>query len=140
MKKILVAYDGSPESEKALSWTIAFVAHSEAEIHVVTVIDFSGNISFQSSAYEFDVDSTRKSCLERLDKTIQKLCAESSSIIRQKVLLGNPTEELLRHAKQERADLLVCGSHGVNRIAAVLLGSVAHKLVTYATCPVMIVK
>lgn len=141
IQNILLAYDGSAGSNQALNWTLAFAEQQAAAIHIVTVVDLSGTISFAGcSPHSDDLTATKKSCLTQLNEATQAVCSNSSCPIHRKILLGNPTEQLLHYAQQEKMDMIVCGSHGLNNVAAILLGSVAHKLVTYATCPVMIVK
>ena len=53
---------------------------------------------------------------------------------------GDPVTEILRCAEDERADLIVMGSRGLNRLKRLLLGSVSHKLAQLAPCPTLTVK
>jgi nucleotide-binding universal stress UspA family protein len=43
-------------------------------------------------------------------------------------------------AHEEKADLIILGSRGVNRIRAFLFGNVSQKVVTYAKCSVLVIK
>jgi nucleotide-binding universal stress UspA family protein len=47
---------------------------------------------------------------------------------------------LVNYADQERADLIVIGTKGRSGISKMLLGSVASGVVTYAPCPVLVVR
>ena len=47
---------------------------------------------------------------------------------------------LVNYADQEKADLIVIGTRGRSGISKMLLGSVALGVVTYAPCPVVVVK
>lgn len=47
---------------------------------------------------------------------------------------------ILEYAEQERMDLIVIGTRGRSSLKNLLLGSVASSVVTYAHCPVMVVK
>jgi nucleotide-binding universal stress UspA family protein len=47
---------------------------------------------------------------------------------------------ILNYAESENVDLIVIGTRGRSGITKMLLGSVASEVVTYATCPVMVVK
>lgn len=47
---------------------------------------------------------------------------------------------LVNYAEQEKANLIVIGTRGRSGISKMLLGSVASGVVTYAPCPVLVVK
>ncbi len=55
------------------------------------------------------------------------------------VMIGRPAEEIVRHALDYDADLIVIGTHGHGGIKRLLLGSVADRVVRQAMCPVLIV-
>ena len=139
-KKILLAYDSSDGSQKALEWTIEYAKKNASEVHVVTVIDSAGWITLEPMSQLIDLEEMRSNYLRKLNEATQTLCDGFSCSVQRKVLEGNPTAELLQYAKEEKVDLIICGSHGMSNIGAMLLGSVAHKLVTYAACPVVVVK
>lgn len=56
-----------------------------------------------------------------------------------KVLIGEPFNDICRTAEDEKADLIIMGSHGRTGLRHVLLGSVAERVVRHAPCPVLIV-
>jgi nucleotide-binding universal stress UspA family protein len=51
-----------------------------------------------------------------------------------------PSEEIVRYAGQEGIDLIVMGTHGRVKVAHLLMGSVAEKVVRTAPCPVLTVR
>lgn len=53
---------------------------------------------------------------------------------------GDPEEVILRVAGEERADLLVLGTHGRTGMGRLLMGSVAERVLRKAQCPVLTVK
>ena len=53
---------------------------------------------------------------------------------------GNPWASVVTAAEENRANLVVVGSHGATGIARVLLGSQADKIVRYAHCSVLIAR
>ncbi len=52
----------------------------------------------------------------------------------------DPAREIARLASELDCDLIVMGTHGRGRIAGLVMGSVAMKVVHVATLPVMLVK
>jgi hypothetical protein len=53
---------------------------------------------------------------------------------------GNPSEEILRQARDTGCDLIVMGTHGRRGLGRLLLGSVAEEVMRKAPCPVLTVK
>ncbi|MEZ4402398.1 MAG: universal stress protein, partial [Kofleriaceae bacterium] len=56
------------------------------------------------------------------------------------VTVGRPADEIVRLADQLGAGLIVVGSHGLDAIAHLLVGSVAERVVRQARCPVTVVR
>jgi len=53
------------------------------------------------------------------------------------ILLGPQAKSLVERAKEDKADLIVMGTHGRTGLEHLLLGSVAEKVVRTAACPVL---
>lgn len=56
------------------------------------------------------------------------------------VVDGVPDEEIVRLARQLKADLIVMGTHGRTGLAHMLLGSVAERVIRLAPVPVLTVR
>ena len=56
------------------------------------------------------------------------------------ILVGRPSEELVKLAEEKGADLIVMGTHGRAGFDRLLFGSVAHEVVRAAPCPVMTIR
>jgi nucleotide-binding universal stress UspA family protein len=54
--------------------------------------------------------------------------------------VGVPFEEIVRVATEERADMIVMGTHGRSGLNRALLGSVAERVIRLAPCPVLTVR
>ena len=54
--------------------------------------------------------------------------------------VGVPFEEIVKIAAEERADMIVMGTHGRSGLNRVLLGSVAERVIRLAPCPVLTVR
>jgi nucleotide-binding universal stress UspA family protein len=60
--------------------------------------------------------------------------------IHTEILEGDPASAIIEVAKVRNSDLIVMGSRGLGRLAGLLLGSTCQKVVSHATCPVLIVR
>jgi nucleotide-binding universal stress UspA family protein len=57
-----------------------------------------------------------------------------------RVQVGVPFEEIVKVAGEERADMIVMGTHGRSGLNRALLGSVAERVIRLAPCPVLTVR
>lgn len=58
----------------------------------------------------------------------------------QRLLDGEPAEQILDVAAREAVDLIVMGTHGTTGLARLLVGSVAESVLRRAPCPVLVVR
>ena len=83
----------------------------------------------------------KKAVLEWLD-AIKKKC-ENEGIQTEIKVIGGPSpvsDSIIIYSENENVDLIVVGTRGRSGLRSFLLGSVASKVVTYAHCPVLVVK
>jgi universal stress protein A len=57
-----------------------------------------------------------------------------------RVVYGRPDKQIIRLAEEEKADLIVMGSHGRTAMIRLLMGSVAEAVVRNAPCPVVMIR
>jgi nucleotide-binding universal stress UspA family protein len=60
--------------------------------------------------------------------------------VRTRVLAGDPAAQVVRHAQDDRCDLIVMGTHGRTGIRRLVMGSVAERVARLAPCPVLIIR
>ncbi len=53
---------------------------------------------------------------------------------------GDPVEEIVDYATEQRIDLIVIATHGRTGLGHVLLGSVAEPIIRHAPCPVLTIR
>ena len=133
VKKIIVAYDGSPDSKKALAIAADFARDFTAKIVLVSVYDIPIVLA-EETDYIWEKFNTEQVQFGK------KYCEERGVEVYTEELQGNPVEEIIKYAKREHADMIIAGTHGLGGFARLLLGSVAHQLVTYSDITVLIVK
>lgn len=57
-----------------------------------------------------------------------------------KVTDGDPTDEILEHAKKHNVDMIIMGGRGMSDLKGLFVGSVSHKVSNMAPCTVVVVK
>jgi nucleotide-binding universal stress UspA family protein len=145
-KKIIVAIDGSPQSDKAAEEAVRLTSISGAKIksklYAVMVLP---NMKTQSFTDFFpDKPATEmpgwKEKRDRLFYVVEKVAAEAAVDLESMVMYGDPAEELMLLAKEKNCDVIVVGSSGKGRMKRTLLGSVSTKISLHAHCSVYIVR
>ena len=124
--KILVAVDGSETSIKAAGYAIAAAKKDNAQLTALTV-----------TVKEND----KVEAQQWFDKIRKK--AEENNVQLKTEIIDIPMSvegAIVNYAERENVDLIVIGTRGRSGITRMLLGSVASEVVTYAHCPVMVVK
>jgi nucleotide-binding universal stress UspA family protein len=89
------------------------------------------------SISEFE-DKIVKGAQRRLDEFVKEFL-DDCPISKQKILPGDPSEEIVQYVEDEGIDLVVMGTHGRKRVNRVLFGSVATYVVQMSRAPVMTV-
>ena len=122
--RILVGYDASSQSKKALKEAIVIAKHFSGFIKVVNVYEKGKEKETETTIIE------AKQILEKED------VKHDVSL----VLGSNPAKALGIIAKQENFGLIVIGSRGLGSNLSFLLGSVSKQVVANAYCNVLVVK
>lgn len=136
--KILVAVDRSEFFPKVINKAIKIALQENASILALHVID----TSFLSHCLDFShkILENFKVSAKNIENDIQNYMDNNldySILIEE----GNtPSDVIVQCAEINSADLIVIGYKGESAIERHLLGNVAHKVVSYAPCSVLIVK
>jgi nucleotide-binding universal stress UspA family protein len=147
LHKILVGSDGSDPSLKAVDFATRLAAETQADLIILTVtepISFSDE-ALSASAHAEHLSTTwgdlsEAGAREVLFQAGQRAAAMAPGRpVRTEWRTGQPAEEIAHFAWEEACDLLVIGHVGRGRIAGIMLGSVAFKLLSLSPCPVTVV-
>lgn len=136
--KILVAYDGSAHSERALDLAIKIAACSEAALGLVHAYDkapaFLGEPDYETL--------TSKAALkaQELVNGVAAQLAARGVVVASNVLQGPAADAILHVAEVEQYDLIVMGSRGLSDWQGALMGSTSHRVLHHARVPVLIVR
>ena len=137
-KNILVAYDGSLNSRRALDVAVEIAKCAQARVHLVYAYDKIPSFLGEPNLQEL-VDKVLIAAREMVESAAAQLKAEYIRVTTN-VLEGPPAEAILDVAEAEKFDLIVMGSRGLGRLQGLLLGSVSDRVLHHAKIPVLIVR
>jgi len=76
---------------------------------------------------------------ERILKMLEDVKPRDASVpFTHRLTMGDPAGEIVRIAGDERAEMIVLGTHGRTGVTRLLMGSVAEAVVRRAPCPVLV--
>jgi nucleotide-binding universal stress UspA family protein len=132
--RILIAYDGSDVSRRALDRVITFM--KTAEIGLVTVArPIYRDPPYTGYADPSTEDEQRELLFDARD-TLETEGITSTGY----APVGDPAEQILAAAKEFGAELIVIGARSRGTVERFVLGSVSTKVMHEADCDVLIVK
>lgn len=133
-RHLVIAVDFGPASLRAArtAMRIAAPGASACFAHVAPDIGLPLDV-------EDDLSSIYRSNLsEEFDRFIAATGVPDDVLVTRTALYGDPARALLDFARAEGMDMIVAGTHGLNALAQLFVGSVASKLVRGAQCAVMV--
>lgn len=147
--KILIAIDGSDHSMKAAKYAIDLAKDNKAQLIALAVLDIT-KIGYAASAFIAspthgldELEQKRKEANEWLDKVGKLIASQKANYIQFKSQIEESmsvTGTIVDYAENQNIDLIVVGSRGRSGFKKLLLGSDTSPIVTYATCPVLVIK
>lgn len=133
---LAVAYDATPEADRALTWAAGIAARSGARLLLVHAVAPTAPRSDPERYAEF-TEYVHDWAARQLEGGVRRLPAGVAAETR--VVEGDAAEAIAAEAARAGADVIVTGSRGHGPVARVLLGGVGAWLVRHADRPVVIV-
>ncbi|MBP1992717.1 universal stress protein [Paenibacillus eucommiae] len=138
---VLVAYDGSDLSKKALTYALNLVTDNpSARLHVVHVYQFPAFVIGEAlipapASYDKEYYEQAEKLMDGARDTVASH-PNTNIVLKQ----GQPAFDLLDYAGEQSCDLIVMGSRGLGGIREFVLGSVSHNVVQHSKVPVLVIK
>jgi universal stress protein A len=143
LRRILFASDFSKASGKAFATALTMAKNNRATLTVLNVIAPMAPVSPDQYV---GPETWQELDRETRQWTKRKLTALTARARKRGVRVvgltadGSPAQQIVRVAKSKRCDLIVIGTHGRTGLAKFFLGSVAGRVVSTASCPVLTVR
>ena len=132
---ILVPFDGSQNSKRALAKAFSLAELTDATITLVQVISYHKAMAKIVEPYKESIINHAK----KIFNEIERDASRRDIILKEKILYGNPSEEILNFMKNKKFDIVIMGRRGVTKITGPSLGSVSNALVQNSKIPVLVV-
>ena len=137
LKNILLAFDGSEYSKRALQYAKTIAERFEATLWLVHIFTHTSDLLGYED-YEKFYSKRKAGGQALLDEALQEL-SNTRLDVREKLQEGPEAESILNIAKNCQADLIVMGTRGHGTLKGLLVGSVSRKVIHHSSCPVMVV-
>ncbi len=142
--KIILAVDGSPNSEDAAGFITEHKWAGETNVRVLTVVENIPPRAFASwhgshgvlEEMRREETADAKRLVERVAGELQTGGVTAEAVVRH----GDPRTVIVEEAVSWSADLIVVGAQGYTGLAKFFMGSVAQAIVSSAPCSVLVVR
>ena len=146
MKKIVVPTDFSPNAYNAFSYALAFAEETGASILLLHVIgldlDIVDSPLLSGAAFQAKKEAAETALQAQIDLAKSNDPGNIDTIVKVKSLVkvGNPVDQIMEVAVDQRADVIVMGARGT-RLSKVekFLGTRSSAVATRSKCPVFII-
>lgn len=165
---ILIAYDGSQSSLKAVKMGIDMYKRMQANITILHVLEetsvnvpipstrpgtapaagmgsvdglniYTHNVKDRVPAQQHVATANHEGTEQALNE-VHALLSQERVEAPVEVMQGDPAKTICNFADTQESDLIIIGSRGLGGLKKLILGSVSDKVTNTANCPVLIAK
>lgn len=137
LRRILIAYDFSTDSELALNYGVALAQEYQAEVHLLHVLPFA-----PLSMHE-EMPLSEAAAFQQAAQRLQTTLTADIYLwctVKHAVRSGQPYREILAYAEEHEIDLICLGVNGAGFAMRALFGSNTDRVLRQAPCPVLITR
>lgn len=148
-KNILVPLDQSEQSSNVIKCGNDIAVRYRADLTLLNVIPSDARYEIRDDnrilpSHPFDTESVKVDYLQAyrwLESLLPKTLEKSINVqVRVLVATESVAVEIVHYAEQNSIDFIVMGTRGKTGVKRMLLGSVALHVITYAHCPVLVIR
>lgn len=142
-QRILVPIDGSATSERALDEAIKFAQQQNAQVEVIHVLEDIWYFDNEDYLNYAELIQSMRGIGEKILAQAQKKLKQAGVAAEIKLLemQGERIASVIAtEAKNNRADLIIIGTHGRSGFSRMLMGSIAEGVVRTAHIPILLIR
>ncbi len=137
--RILVAVDGSEHAQRALEYAVK-LAQSLQTVPHLTVLHVNPTMMVAEPPLGVDVGIRLDEEGREMTEPYRQYLDTTGVAYDVRYHTGDPATVICDTAKEQNIDLIVMGTRGMSTVSELFLGSVSHKVIQHAECPVLTVK
>jgi nucleotide-binding universal stress UspA family protein len=134
LERILLAIDESEHARKAIPAAVELARAGGGTVHVLHVRE----LVFAHATVVGDSPQEAQQLVDAVVEELKQAGVVAEGSVRTST--AGPARGILEHARDLDATMIVLGSRGLGALGGLLLGSVAHKIIQLASCPVLVVR
>lgn len=141
---ILIATDGSPVGDKAISHGLALAKALGAKVTLVKVTEMWSALDVAGRDALAKIETYEQAAKKAADDILARaaVSAKAVGVAFETAHIADraPYDGIISAADERNCDLIVMGSHGRRGLGKLLLGSQAQNVLTHTTRPVLVVR
>jgi nucleotide-binding universal stress UspA family protein len=140
LKKLLVAFDGSPYSVKAFDFALELSNLSPEPTHEIYVLSV---VQVPEPADLVEMDAIIDVATEHYEDFFKELRQKAATVnipMTTEIAVGHPADQIVHFATEKGCDMVIMGHRGKSLMERWKMGSVSKRVTTYAPCTVTIVR
>ena len=149
---VLLCYDGTPASYKALSYLKQVFEKTSIEVTLLKIIEHPETYAkreislIKKFTQEEDMEKKAKELYIKAEKELKEVGESLKTKIKGNIYTkvvfryGEIVQDILRLANENLYDAIVVGRRGLSKISTFILGGVTHKLIHSSSFPVWLIR
>jgi nucleotide-binding universal stress UspA family protein len=133
---IVLATDGSKYSALATDRAIAFAKSYAGELRIISVVDVPTEFYAEAPQAVEDLVRKAKGFVADVKKQAESAGVKAETFVGE----AEAYQAINNLAREQKADIIIMGSHGRTGLRRLLMGSVTENVIGHAPCPVLVVK
>jgi len=133
---IVLATDGSKYSTLATDRAIAFAKSYDGELRIISVVDVPAEFYAEAPQAVEDLVRKAKGFVANVKKQAESAGVKAETFVGE----AEAYQAINNLAREQKADIIIMGSHGRTGLRRLLMGSVTENVIGHAPCPVLVVK
>jgi nucleotide-binding universal stress UspA family protein len=133
-QNILVAYDDSPQAQRAAQLAFSLAEAMQAKVLIFAVI------RPPEPAARAELNALLDNGREHYEQSfvhLREQAKQRNVELESEIEIGHPAEHIVHRAEQLQMALIIMGRRGISSFQRWMLGSISERVLRYAHCPVM---